>query len=130
MGRREQRRPRRWRSAPAGRKRQESGSTITIAEGEGKGMVFSVHWSAEDVEGARRSCAAGRPDHVALTIVLAFLQYLGVPCEAEDLADQETWPPGDIVTLFAMLGMPLVEGWTEEEDAELERLLTEGGGRG
>ncbi|MEU1518307.1 hypothetical protein ABZ490_40220 [Streptomyces sp. NPDC005811] len=109
----------------------EQSTVITLVEGEGKGLSFTVDWPPDEVEAARRSCAAGQPNLVALTIVLAFLQHLGAPCSPRELADRDIWPLDDIATLFDMLGMPLTEGWTAGHDAELERLLAQrGDGRG
>ncbi|MFC8408542.1 hypothetical protein ACFUG9_34005 [Streptomyces griseoincarnatus] len=113
------------------RKARRRSTVITLVEGVGKGLQFEVDWPPERVEAARRSCVAGKPDVVALCIVLAFLQYLGAPCSAEDFTDPQVWPKDDVLTLFDMLGMPLSPGWGPAEDAELEQLLASaGGGRG
>ncbi|MEU9245690.1 hypothetical protein [Streptomyces sp. NPDC048385] len=92
---------------------------ITLVEGENKGQFFTLYGLDEqDVESARKACAAGAPNVEAFLIVHGLFQATGLDpvawCE---------WPVDTQLDLFAMVGLP-VKAWPGDMDADLARLLS------
>ncbi|QIY96959.1 hypothetical protein HEP87_26850 [Streptomyces sp. S1D4-11] len=116
MSRRKPRRQKRPRAASLGEATAKV-TNITLAEGEHKGMFFTLYGlSDQDVAEARRACAAGQPNDTAFLVVIGLFQALGL-----DYAAYE-WSMDEVLDLFAMVGLP-VSGWGVDMDAELRELL-------
>lgn len=116
MSRKKPRRQRRPRAARLGEATAKV-TNIVIAEGEHKGMFFTLYGlSDQDVAEARRACAAGQPNDAALLVVLGLFQVLGLDFTAYE------WSMDEVLDLFAMVGLP-VSGWGVDMDAELRGLL-------
>lgn len=122
MNRKKPRRQRRPRGASLGTATAKC-TNITIAEGENKGMFFTLYGlDDQDVEQARQACAAGHPNDAAFLVVLGLFQVLDLDFTAYE------WSHDEILELFAMVGLPVLP-WSKDTDAELERLLS-GASRG
>lgn len=118
MSRRKHRRPSRSRTSRLGKVTAKC-VNITIAEGESKGMYFTLYGlDEEDVESARRACADGCPNEAAFLIVYGLFEVLGL-----DSTGWCGWPKDDVLDLFAMVGLP-VSVWPGDMDADLARLLS------